>query len=1448
MDAQENETNVVEDVIDDNEEEEDNEEDVDADENEEDVEEEEEDGPLDWQGEGHLNDFSISGNPNDEVDEGDSTASESEQDDADTEASAKKSKNKSTFADLFEEFDPTKDEVSLLIAGLDLPGTKESTYVGYKEEKEDLLKYLRSSFPKLMKTLRRCNVDDINAEKQKDAMVSSALSDLLHEIFNVVFSPTILSVFTSKINEGLETARIDESDMRRFIKAFALMKACGVSKSKFYDRPKENGFNFCTDVCDRETFNKIVQRLGKEDLKSGKHHQAVGEEHTSLRKAFNQFSSYMGNTFIVLGETILSFDDDAIRKRQTKAMASGLQIKMNKAKKCFGPTATTGQNLRFGFIVGAKMQNTGESCGDTIINILKATYSRLQGESAYPMNGTLFATDRGYTNKKFLKTLVEEWHASFLGTYPKIPSFPYVAESSKKKGSSQKAIADNGHYAPYGCTDDQGNVYICFRKATKHLSSTSGQLINMTSSKKVSPFEIVAMPYENSKRIVTLARKAKRIKENSTAIVQSVHRPSIGHSPDTSESQRPSTAGAGGNTSASTSSMSAAAVSAERRETPGLHTPTAPFRGGQMQEREEQLSPYQASTVTGQIENGTESTQICISCKRTYRGRYKCADCNYPVHMNTQCSTVMQMNANMRGPMLLCLDCSGVNDNASQMNTMQASHSVARGQSDMSSSTENSSPTANPTDSPSQNHTLTEGLQTPKSSGTTLKRAAGDDSDVGSTAKKRRYERLCRSEMRLVNDRDKQHDTRSSTQKQTSGKRKEGIREILEHELNKECQELSESQGGQEWFVLRKFHLTSTTSMEAVKWIKQRMKTWKEREVNGTETWADEDFVSYVSDTRIAEFLGGIYVQNYNNDSGLENSDRLGGAEEESDSVGVKLILGGIRKCQEDKSLTPLDDLADQLKKTIKKDDLKTVATAKLQLKGLSSANMEKLFEAIKARVGEAIDGNVSADPEDYSNRSTVITKLVKGWFMAPRGSSTAMDIGSYNEDNLSRGLPKFLRMNFKKWDLGPSHVEHFGLLENRLCPYMATSVDGMMRISLADRRRVSAAVEFKTKSSPDELEKARNTAAKFGKTVHCNFGDSTFKKVVDSILYRNQILHHATVTNVDHVVFVVGDKREILHTAIVTVPEEVKRSYFKCCKTFGNEFMDWTNSRNNCFPNDVIIPSSSYACDSHTVNFWFKLWWSLKQFCYDVKKPFPRIRYFAPSIAVMWNFIKTGTDVVTRLNKNEQALMSQLSWKEYLYLRLIEYGLVNCYRLYQLLISSKWDDEGEDIDENNVFDSLLAVKREKKRLNSYGSFGRFLRCMAWSAHMGDSDGDESTPKSKETPSDMNTTKMSASKIFKSFKEAPKSFRLTGRHYQHQVTTRRTCALCGGGVSFSYVKNLKDRAKGKRVHVGGRPKVGCTTCAKALYGENADIDTIPLCTKKKSGSKSTCWEKWQWRD
>eukprot|EP01135_Chromosphaera_perkinsii_P003670 Nk52_evm8s251 gene=Nk52_evmTU8s251 len=78
MDAEENEANVVEDVIDDDEEEDD-------DEKEEDVEEEEEDGPLDWQGE----------------------ASEIEQDDADTEASAKKSKNKSTFAELFEEFDHT---------------------------------------------------------------------------------------------------------------------------------------------------------------------------------------------------------------------------------------------------------------------------------------------------------------------------------------------------------------------------------------------------------------------------------------------------------------------------------------------------------------------------------------------------------------------------------------------------------------------------------------------------------------------------------------------------------------------------------------------------------------------------------------------------------------------------------------------------------------------------------------------------------------------------------------------------------------------------------------------------------------------------------------------------------------------------------------------------------------------------------------------------------------------------------------------------------------------------------------------------------------------------------------------------------------------------------------------------------------------------------------------
>ncbi|EJK53517.1 hypothetical protein THAOC_27035, partial [Thalassiosira oceanica] len=64
------------------------------------------------------------------------------------------------------------------------------------------------------------------------------------------------------------------------------------------------------------------------------------------------------------------------------------------------------------------------------------------------------------------------------------------------------------------------------------------------------------------------------------------------------------------------------------------------------------------------------------------------------------------------------------------------------------------------------------------------------------------------------------------------------------------------------------------------------------------------------------------------------------------------------------------------------------------------------------------------------------------------------------------------------------------------------------------------------------------------GRFSHCDFGDNNFKLLVWDPKYRTQLLHHATVVDLDYVLFVVANESTIRYATLVYIPEVKRNTY----------------------------------------------------------------------------------------------------------------------------------------------------------------------------------------------------------------------------------------------------------------------------------------------------------------
>lgn len=264
--------------------------------------------------------------------------------------------------------------------------------------------------------------------------------------------------------------------------------------------------------------------------------------------------------------------------------------------------------------------------------------------------------------------------------------------------------------------------------------------------------------------------------------------------------------------------------------------------------------------------------------------------------------------------------------------------------------------------------------------------------------------------------------------------------------------------------------------------------------------------------------------------------------------------------------------------------------------------------------------------------QNTDLERLAKAWFMKPIVNRTALKLGSVNESFVLHAIK-----NLNQFDPHVKVIEgpyEFGLVRRGDKPWLATSVDGMMELSIYNADPITCAVEIKTMTSANTLMEARNIASQMFQVTYCSFGDDKFKKGVKSE-YRTQCIHHACVMRVNVVLLVVASDVDIIYMMMIDFTREELAQYEKLLDQVSTT-LDWVYG-DEPFPSASFgeegVTQNGYHVDIHSIRMQLSLWKSTHNFIKNHgNKPLPPCRYIVPSGIAYWNKTKGFVDVMSRL------------------------------------------------------------------------------------------------------------------------------------------------------------------------------------------------------------------------
>lgn len=227
------------------------------------------------------------------------------------------------------------------------------------------------------------------------------------------------------------------------------------------------------------------------------------------------------------------------------------------------------------------------------------------------------------------------------------------------------------------------------------------------------------------------------------------------------------------------------------------------------------------------------------------------------------------------------------------------------------------------------------------------------------------------------------------------------------------------------------------------------------------------------------------------------------------------------------------------------------------------------------------------------------------------------------------------------------------GLVAREDKPYIKDSIDGLLVVELDDDENSQEVwgVEIKSRVATDEINKETDYQKKvYGewrrhndewkydwtytecKTYSC-FTEDVMHKAIRKMAERCQILHHASIYELDKMVFLVGDREGyILQGNIITLSATSIRSYNNVLEEMYDDTLAWAYDENRERELNKVkdlaatIKSIGGREEFESV---FYLWRHVSQ---NETLPLPPLKRLIPAIHATWNAHKSGSDTTTAL------------------------------------------------------------------------------------------------------------------------------------------------------------------------------------------------------------------------
>jgi len=149
--------------------------------------------------------------------------------------------------------------------------------------------------------------------------------------------------------------------------------------------------------------------------------------------------------------------------------------------------------------------------------------------------------------------------------------------------------------------------------------------------------------------------------------------------------------------------------------------------------------------------------------------------------------------------------------------------------------------------------------------------------------------------------------------------------------------------------------------------------------------------------------------------------------------------------------------------------------------------------------------------------------------------SNIGMKRGQINEREMFKQFPQFLEQRGQLQVLWKSCI---GMVSWKERAVLATSVDGICVLKASDGI-FPALLEIKTRTSPKEKERLRLIQNKF-----LSFSILSRDFNVIPAANRQQLLHHAAVFDIEHLLFVESTPGRVNHICLIQFPEKLRASY----------------------------------------------------------------------------------------------------------------------------------------------------------------------------------------------------------------------------------------------------------------------------------------------------------------